>query len=118
MPQTFTLTVLAESFGGFATGQEEAGSNLGLLGRLVECNENGRRTLYCLPGSPGTGGGDLKSSVGMSESSGATRPGALSGILASLLEPLAQARISVLSVSTFDTTASILSFAGHQILHA
>ena len=53
---------------------------------------------------------------------------ALSGVLASLLEPLTQARISVFSISTFDTdyllvksenlaaTARILSLAGHQIL--
>jgi len=52
----------------------------------------------------------------------------LSGVLASLLEPLAQARISVFSISTFDTdyllvktenlaaTARLLSLAGHQIL--
>ena len=52
----------------------------------------------------------------------------VSGVLASLLEPLAQARISVFSVSTFDTdyllvktenlaaTARLLSLAGHQIL--
>jgi uncharacterized protein len=55
---------------------------------------------------------------------------ASSGVLASLLEPLAQARISVFSVSTFETdylfvktadlpaAASILSLAGHQIFHA
>jgi len=55
---------------------------------------------------------------------------ALTGILASLLEPLAEARISVFSVSTFDTdyllvktenlaaTASLLSLAGFQILDA
>ena len=53
---------------------------------------------------------------------------ALTGILASLLEPLANARISVFSVSTFDTdyllvkaenlaeTVRVLSLAGHQIL--
>jgi uncharacterized protein len=53
---------------------------------------------------------------------------ALTGILASLLEPLARARISVFSVSTFDTdyllvkapnlgaTVRVLSLAGHQIL--
>jgi uncharacterized protein len=53
---------------------------------------------------------------------------ALSGVLASLLEPLAEARISVFSVSTFDTdyllvktenlaaTARLLSLAGHRIL--
>ena len=53
---------------------------------------------------------------------------ALTGILASLLEPLAKARISVFSVSTFDTdyllvkaenlaeTVRVLSLAGHQIL--
>jgi hypothetical protein len=53
---------------------------------------------------------------------------ALSGILASLLEPLARARISVFSVSTFDTdyllvkaqnlgaAVRVLSLAGHQIL--
>jgi hypothetical protein len=53
---------------------------------------------------------------------------ALTGILASLLEPLADARISVFFVSTFDTdyllvktenlaaTARALSLAGHQIL--
>ena len=53
---------------------------------------------------------------------------ALTGVLASLLKPLADARISVFSVSTFDTdyllvkteslaaTAKILSLAGHQVL--
>jgi len=53
---------------------------------------------------------------------------ALTGMLASLLESMAKARISAFSVSTFDTdyllvktenlaaTASLLSFAGHQIL--
>ncbi|HEX2524354.1 MAG TPA: ACT domain-containing protein [Terriglobia bacterium] len=53
---------------------------------------------------------------------------ASTGILASLLEPLARARISVFSVSTFDTdyllvkaqtlgaTVRVLSLAGHQIL--
>jgi uncharacterized protein len=52
----------------------------------------------------------------------------LTGVLASLLKPLAEARISVFSVSTFDTdyllvktenlaaTARLLSLAGHQIL--
>ena len=52
----------------------------------------------------------------------------LSGVPASLLEPLAQARISVFSISTFDTDyllvktenlaamARLLSVAGHQIL--
>jgi hypothetical protein len=54
----------------------------------------------------------------------------LTGILVSLLEPLANAGISVFSVSTFDTdyllvktedlasTARALSLAGHQILDA
>ena len=53
---------------------------------------------------------------------------ALTGILVSLLEPLAMARISVFSVSTFETdyllvkaenleeTVRVLSVAGHQIL--
>jgi uncharacterized protein len=53
---------------------------------------------------------------------------ALTGVLASLLKPLAEARISVFSVSTFDTdyllvkteslaaTARLLSLAGHRIL--
>ena len=52
----------------------------------------------------------------------------LTGILASLLKPLAEARISVFSVSTFDTdylfvkteslavTARLLSLTGHQVL--
>lgn len=52
---------------------------------------------------------------------------ALSGVLASLLEPLTRARISVFSVSTFDTdyllvkeenlaaTVRCLSHAGHQM---
>jgi hypothetical protein len=55
---------------------------------------------------------------------------ALTGILASLLEPLAEAGISVFSVSTFDTdyllvktenlaaTTRLLSLAGHLILDA
>ena len=53
---------------------------------------------------------------------------ALTGVLASLLKPLAEARISVFSVSTFDTdyllvkteslaaAARLLSLAGHRIL--
>ena len=53
---------------------------------------------------------------------------ALTGVLASLLNPLAEASISVFSVSTFDTdyllvkteslaaTARLLSLAGHRIL--
>jgi hypothetical protein len=53
---------------------------------------------------------------------------ALTGVLASLLKPLAEARISVFSISTFDTdyllvkteslaaTARLLSLAGHQVL--
>ena len=53
---------------------------------------------------------------------------ALTGVLASLLKPLAEARISVFSVSTFDTdyllvkteslaaTARLLTVAGHRIL--
>ena len=53
---------------------------------------------------------------------------ALTGVLASLLKPLAEASISVFSVSTFDTdyllvkteslaaTARLLSLAGHRIL--
>ena len=53
---------------------------------------------------------------------------ALTGVLTSLLKPLAEARISVFSVSTFDTdyllvkteslaaTARLLSVAGHRIL--
>ena len=53
---------------------------------------------------------------------------ALTGILASLLEPLTEARVSVFAVSTFDTdylfvktedlaaTARALSLAGHQVL--
>lgn len=52
----------------------------------------------------------------------------LTGILSSLLQPLAEAGISVFSISTFDTdyllvktenlstTASVLSAAGHRIL--
>src|SRR5262245_54146108 len=53
---------------------------------------------------------------------------ALTGILASLLEPLTEARVSVFAVSTFDTdylfvktedlaaAARSLSLAGHQVL--
>ena len=53
---------------------------------------------------------------------------ALTGVLASLLKPLAEARISVFSVSTFDTdyllvkterlaaSVRLLSLAGHRIL--
>ena len=55
---------------------------------------------------------------------------ALTGILASLLQPLTEAHISVFSISTFDTdyllvktenlaaTSRHLSSAGHQILEA
>ena len=127
MPQTFTLTILAETF---AVSRLDKRTSVptwacsGIWWSVTRTNDE--LSIVCpeaqVPAEVASNRGwkCLKVAGPLNLT--------LSGVLASLLEPLAQAGISVFSVSTFDTdyllvktenlaaTAKLLSVAGHQIL--